>query len=210
MAVTMTNVEPPPVSAPFAGYRALTPETVREHLAGVPAAVAVLGGGGRPADWRAREVGDGNLNLVFIVEGPGGSVVAKQALPYVRLVGESWPLPLERSFFEHAALTAQARHVGRLVPAVLHFDRGMALIVLERLHPHVISTERDVNAGVPLPPAGVGRGGVPRADVCSTPPTCHLPADGEKTSGGVLQREHRPLQDHRGPGFHPPLPHRRG
>ena len=46
--------------------------------------------------WRIREVGDGNLNLVFIVEGRAGGVVVKQALPYVRLVGESWPLPLER------------------------------------------------------------------------------------------------------------------
>ena len=150
MAVDMTNVEPSPVSAPFAGYRALTPETVREHLAGVPAAVAILGGSGPPADWRAREVGDGNLNLVFIVEGPGGSLVAKQALPYVRLVGESWPLPLERSLFEHAALTEQARHVGRLVPAVHHFDRGMALIVMERLQPHVI-LRKGLTAGVVYP-----------------------------------------------------------
>ncbi len=149
-AENMTNVAPHPVSAPFAGYRALTPETVREHLAGVPAAVAILGGSGRPVDWRAREVGDGNLNLVFIVEGPGGSLVAKQALPYVRLVGESWPLPLERSLFEHAALTEQARHVGRLVPAVHHFDPGMALIVMERLQPHVI-LRKGLTAGVVYP-----------------------------------------------------------
>ena len=39
-------------------------------------------------------MGDGNLNLVFIVKGPQGGVAVKQALPYVRLVGESWPLPL--------------------------------------------------------------------------------------------------------------------
>ena len=47
-----------------------------------------------------REVGDGNLNLVFIVEGPAGGVCVKQALPYVRAAGESWPMPLERAFFE--------------------------------------------------------------------------------------------------------------
>lgn len=83
-------------------------------------------------------MGDGNLNLVFIVEGPAGSLVTKQALPYVRLVGESWPLPLSRSLFEHAALAEQARHVPRLAPRVFHFDPDMALIVMERLHPHVI------------------------------------------------------------------------
>ena len=31
----------------------------------------------------------------------------KQALPYVRCVGESWPLTLERATFEHAALVEQ-------------------------------------------------------------------------------------------------------
>ena len=56
------------------------------------------------ADWKVREVGDGNLNLVFVVEGPKSGVVLKQALPYVRLVGESWPLSVRRAFFEHQAL----------------------------------------------------------------------------------------------------------
>ena len=30
--------------------------------------------GTQPEAWQIREVGDGNLNLVFIVEGPDGSV----------------------------------------------------------------------------------------------------------------------------------------
>ena len=94
--------------------------------------------GGRPSEWRIREVGDGNLNLVFIVEGERAGVVVKQALPYVRLVGESWPLPLERSWFEYSALTEQARHAPRLTPEVFHFDRAQAMIVMEYLKPHVI------------------------------------------------------------------------
>jgi len=94
--------------------------------------------GGEPSDWRIREVGDGNLNLVFIVEGPTAGVVVKQALPYVRLVGESWPLPLERSWFEYNALTEEAGYAGRLTPEVFHFDRAQAMIVMEYLHPHVI------------------------------------------------------------------------
>lgn len=39
-----------------------------------------------------REVGDGNINFVYIVEGPAGAICIKQALPFVRIVGESWPL----------------------------------------------------------------------------------------------------------------------
>jgi len=44
-------------------------------LAGLPDLRARLGG--EPADWRVREVGDGNLNLVFIVQGPVGGLVVK-------------------------------------------------------------------------------------------------------------------------------------
>ena len=59
--------------------------------------------GSEPERWTVNEVGDGNLNLVFIVTGPKGTIIVKQALPYVRLVGDSWPLTLDRSFFEYNA-----------------------------------------------------------------------------------------------------------
>lgn len=119
-----------------AAYTALTPDTVREYLASRHEIAARLGG--TAAQWSTREVGDGNLNLVFIVQGPLGSVVVKQALPYVRLVGESWPLPLSRSHFEYLALLEQARWVRRFVPALYHADSQMALIVMEHLAPHVV------------------------------------------------------------------------
>lgn len=90
------------------------------------------------AAWKVREVGDGNLNLVFIVDGPNGSVVVKQALPYVRLVGDSWPLPLKRSFFEYNALVRQEKRSPGMVPALYHFDEAQALIVMEYLSPHII------------------------------------------------------------------------
>lgn len=118
-------------------FQALDTETLGRRLEAVPAVAERVGPDSR--QWRIREVGDGNLNLVFIVEGPAGSVVAKQALPYVRLVGESWPLPLKRSFFEHHALVRQERRAGEgTVPKVFHFDEAQALIVMEYLSPHVI------------------------------------------------------------------------
>ena len=71
-------------------------------------------------------------------KGPTAGVVVEQALPYVRLVGQFWPLPPERRWFEYSALTEQARHAPRLTPKVFHFDRAQAMIVMEYLHPHVI------------------------------------------------------------------------
>ncbi len=117
-------------------YKALTPETLQARLGTLDSMTASLGGGS--SDWNVREVGDGNLNLVFIVEGTAGSVIVKQALPYVRLVGDSWPLPLKRAYFEYHALIRQAERDPGSVPEILHFDETQALIVMERLQPHII------------------------------------------------------------------------
>ena len=119
----------------YAGYEPLSPETTAARIAAYPGVAGRLGGD--PASWSVREVGDGNLNFVFIVEGPSGSVCVKQALPYVRLVGESWPLPLSRSFYEHASMLREAATSGH-VPEVVHADPPQALVVMENLTPHVI------------------------------------------------------------------------
>jgi 5-methylthioribose kinase len=117
-------------------YRILHEADLRAYLAGVPVIAMQLGG--PPSDWVITEVGDGNLNLVFIVKGPRGGIAVKQALPYVRLVGESWPLPLSRAHYEHLALVHQARLTQELVPEVLHHDRALALTAMELLTPHII------------------------------------------------------------------------
>jgi 5-methylthioribose kinase len=75
---------------------------------------------------------------VFIVKGASGGIAVKQALPYVRLVGESWPLPLSRAHYEHQALTVQGRLAPGLVPALLHHDPALALTAMELLEPHII------------------------------------------------------------------------
>ncbi|BAM89421.1 putative S-methyl-5-thioribose kinase [Bradyrhizobium oligotrophicum S58] len=119
-----------------AGYRILNEADLRDTLAATPAVAERLGG---PADrWTITEVGDGNLNLVFIVKGAAGGLAVKQALPYVRLVGESWPLPLSRAHYEHLALTQQGRLAPGLVPAIVHHDHALALTAMELLEPHII------------------------------------------------------------------------
>jgi 5-methylthioribose kinase len=117
-------------------YRILHEAALRDYLAGVPDLAATLGG--EPVSWSITEVGDGNLNLVFIVKGAGGGVAVKQALPYVRLVGESWPLPLSRAHYEFLALSRQAELAPGLVPTLLHHNEALALTVMELLEPHII------------------------------------------------------------------------
>jgi 5-methylthioribose kinase len=56
----------------------------------------------------------------------------------VRLVGESWPLPLDRAHFEHEALKIQAAYVPMHVPKVYHFEAEQAATVMAYLSPHII------------------------------------------------------------------------
>lgn len=117
-------------------YTPFSTESLPAYLAGAPAIADRLGGD--ESAWKVREVGDGNLNLVFIVDGEKETIIVKQALPYVRLVGDSWPLPLYRAFFEYHALTRQDARDPGSVPEVFHFDETNALIAMEFIQPHII------------------------------------------------------------------------
>lgn len=130
-------------------FEALSVETLATRLGANEALCAKIGKD--TAHWKVREVGDGNLNLVFIVEGASGAAVVKQALPYVRLVGDSWPLPLKRSFFEYHALTRQEARAPGSVPAIYYFDEGQALIIMEYLAPPHIILRRALIDGRQLP-----------------------------------------------------------
>ncbi len=117
-------------------YLALTPKSLPERLSKIKEITDKVGSGS--ASWKVDEVGDGNLNLVFIVCGDLGKVIVKQALPYVRLVGDSWPLTLERSFFEYNALIRQEERDPGIAPKVLYFDNAQGLIAMEYLEDHKI------------------------------------------------------------------------
>ena len=118
------------------GYRVLSQADIIAEIASLPDAAALLGGD--PASWRIRDVADGYMNAVFIVEGPAGGVCAKQALPYVRYHGESWPLSENRAFFEASYMKRLQPLVGGLAPRLLHFDPALQFIVMEQLTPHII------------------------------------------------------------------------
>ena len=117
-------------------YRTLTVDTAVDFLRGIADVVHLLGENAE--EWTISEIGDGNLNLVFRLQSPQGSLIAKQAVPYLRARGEAWPLPLSRAFFEYEALTREAKRAEGMTPGILHFDHEMALTVMENLSPHII------------------------------------------------------------------------
>ena len=115
------------------GYEPLEATTVEAYLDSRPALRARL-----PAGLlTVREVGDGNLNLVFIVRSaaepdvPG--IVLKQSLPWVRVFGEGWPLTVERAVSEAHAYEAYTPIAGEALPAYLGYDEARYVIALEDL-----------------------------------------------------------------------------
>lgn len=75
----------------------LTPCEAIDYLRSKPRVAHIIGGdvdsSDHPSAWRIDRIDEGKINLVYAVHGPRGSVLVKQAPPYVRSIGESFPLP---------------------------------------------------------------------------------------------------------------------
>ncbi|KAK3012321.1 hypothetical protein RJ639_011622 [Escallonia herrerae] len=132
-------------------FRPLNESSLVEYIIATPALSSKLGDVSQLDNLQIKEVGDGNLNFVFIVTGPSGSVVIKQALPYIRCIGESWPMTKERAYFEATALKEEARLCPNHVPEVYHFDRSMCLIGMRYLEPPHIILRKGLIAGIEYP-----------------------------------------------------------
>jgi 5-methylthioribose kinase len=135
-------------------YHALTEEEAIEYARGIP---GVFPAG---AKLQSKEIGDGNLNLVFHISDPasGKSIILKQALPYAKVVGESWPLTLDRARIESEALRIEGELCPDLTPKVYAYEPDLALTVMEDLSDHVIMRRGLIEKNrYPLFPGHIGR-----------------------------------------------------
>ncbi|HHO55388.1 MAG TPA: S-methyl-5-thioribose kinase, partial [Trueperaceae bacterium] len=119
-------------------YKELDTKSVVEYLKTRPALAEVL-----PVndEYEASEIGDGNLNMVFIIQSktvPERTVIVKQALPYLRVVGESWPLTRDRIIYETEALKIYNEIAPEFSPIVYDNDYDMSVAVMENLNQHEI------------------------------------------------------------------------
>lgn len=127
-AAGAATAPPPPAAAP------LDCAAAAAYVAARPTLAARVGDptGADAAAWDVAEVGDGNLNFVFIVSGPAGSLVLKQALPYIRIAPD-WPLAASRAGVEAAALEVHGALAPGRAPALFHFDRARSALAMERV-----------------------------------------------------------------------------
>ncbi len=116
-------------------YELLTAETVPDYVSSMPNLADKVDA----STLQAQEVGDGNLNLVFVArDAAGGGICIKQSLPYVRLVGEAWPLTPERVVAEARGYEAAREASPEDIPVVFGYDDSRYTLAMENLHDLVI------------------------------------------------------------------------
>lgn len=111
-------------------YEILTPATIPAYIDSMRNLEGIVD----TSTLEVAEVGDGNLNLVFVCrDAAGNGICLKQSLPYVRLVGESWPLTPERVIAEARGLAAAAELTPHLIPAYYGVDTNRHILAMENL-----------------------------------------------------------------------------
>ena len=117
-------------------YEFLTSANIPEYLGSHPEVSSVIEAS---SIVEMNEVGDGNLNIVFIVKDKEGKgIVLKQALPYVRLVGPSWPMSADRARIEYETTLVHSQAAKDLVPEIYFYDSERYIIAMEDLSDHKV------------------------------------------------------------------------
>ncbi len=88
-----------------------------------------------------QEINDGNLNYAFVVTNTldsSQSVFVKQAPPYIKVLGEDWPLTRQRMTAEINALSYQSSVCPEMVPEVYYQSEALSVLIMQNLNHHVI------------------------------------------------------------------------
>jgi len=124
-------------------------DLVRSHEA-----TAVMIGDG---EMSTAEIGDGNLNQVWIVRNaadPTRALILKQALPYLRVAGEGWPLTRERMAFETKSLLTYNDIAPEFAPRVLAHSDEQSWVAMEFLADHRVMRAALLDGMLPASTAG--------------------------------------------------------
>lgn len=117
-------------------YKILTTDILEEYILNIPQIREYLQEGSIEID----EIGDGNLNFVYRVTNKDTqkSLIVKQAVPYLRIAGEGFPLSRDRMSYEIRALTFYEDILEGSVPKVYYADEDMSLVIMQNLSDEII------------------------------------------------------------------------
>lgn len=118
-------------------YKELDVNSIIPYLKNVKEVAEYFGGD----DLKADEIGDGNLNYVYLVssvQDEKKALIVKQAVPYLRCVGEEFALGRERMTYEIRALSKFKQIAPDFVPNLYHVSEDMSIVVMQYLGDHII------------------------------------------------------------------------
>jgi len=118
-------------------YKVLDESSVIEYILSIDSVKEYFGND----DLTAKEIGDGNLNYVYVVSSNDNEekiLILKQAVPYLRIVGESYPLSRERMTYEIRSLLHFSKLSEEFVPHIYHADEDMSVVIMQYLGEHII------------------------------------------------------------------------
>ncbi|WP_345992193.1 S-methyl-5-thioribose kinase [Sulfurimonas sp. HSL-1716] len=118
-------------------YDILTPQNIVSYILAIDSLRSFFG----TDDISVDEIGDGNLNYVYILKSKkdaAKALIVKQAVPYLRCVGETFPLSRERMNYEIRALNTFYERSPEFIPKIHYADESMSLVVMQYLGKHII------------------------------------------------------------------------
>lgn len=89
---------------------------------------------------QVKEIGDGNLNFVYLIQEsgkPDSDLIIKQAVPFLRCVGEDSLLSIDRMKFEIRSLLHFSKYAPQHIPSIVKADEDMALVAMQYLGNHI-------------------------------------------------------------------------
>ncbi len=120
-------------------YRVLNNDLIKEYIDETPQIRSLLLDSNEPIEkLDVSEIGDGNLNFVYIIKNDKKSFILKQAVPFLRCVGEEYPLSRVRMTFEIEALKIEKEICPFSVPQIYYDSTDMSLVVMQNLDTHKI------------------------------------------------------------------------
>ena len=130
-------------------YRVLNNDLIKEYIDETPQIRSLLLDDGESVNkLDVGEIGDGNLNFVYIIKSDKKSLILKQAVPFLRCVGEEYPLGRIRMTFEIEALKIEKEICPSFVPEIYYDSTDMSLVVMQNLDDHKILRGEMINREV--------------------------------------------------------------
>jgi 5-methylthioribose kinase len=119
-------------------YYQLTPINIVTYLQSLPEVCQKFSS---MDNLEVQEIFDGNMNYAFVVSNKldvNQSVFVKQAPPYIKVLGEQWPLSRQRMTAEIQALNYQSSVCPEMVPEVYYQSESLSVLIMQNLSKHTI------------------------------------------------------------------------